>query len=267
MADLRDAWTWAPGYGVASLSPKRLQHEQQKEAQVIAQSDLILSPHEAVIDHLRQTYPGRAQAMVVLPHAVDPADLDLEARPLQDGIFRMIYAGSLYGAEEADAYIEALLRVFEALRRDDPGTLDRCQLNFFITGTGTAALEARVRQRGLAGQVRFHAPQPPRTVFGHVARADLVLAFIPSMNRDILGTKFNELYFLRRPVLHIGEPGLVSRSILERRMGDTLRVDELGTELPRIIRGERQVKANPGAEADALLLPRLTDRLLDEVLT
>src|SRR5690606_6812559 len=131
---------------------------------------------------------------------------------------------------------------------------------FRSTGTGTAALEARVRKRGLSGQVRFHAPQPPREVFRRVAQADLVLAFIPHMNRDILGTKFNELYFLRRPVLHIGEPGLVSRTILERRMGDSLRVDQLGTELPRIIKGERELKAGPGAEADALLLHRLTDR-------
>lgn len=266
IADLRDAWTWAPGYGIASLGPRRLQYEKEMESQVVAQADLLISPHEAVIDHLRRTYPGRAHAMAVLPHAVDPADFDASARPAGDGIFRMIYAGSLYGVEEADAYFAALLRAFEALRQHSPGAFGRCRLDLYITGTGTAALEAQAHARGLADHIRFHAPLPPRDVFRRVAQADLVLAFIPRMNRDILGTKFNELFYLGRPVLHIGEPGLVSRTITGRRLGASLRVEELETELPRIIRGERRVETHPDAEVEALLLPRLSDRLLREVL-
>lgn len=216
--------------------------------------------------HLQRTYGGPSSRYVVLPHAVDPDEMGVVPRVRQDAGFRMIYAGSLYGAEEADRYFEMLLQAFEALRESRPAAFATCRLDLYITGQGTGALAAKVAERGLADQVRFHPPLAPQAVFQQLSEADLVVNFIPSMNKHIMGTKFNEVFFLGCPVLHVGEPGLVSRTIEERRMGASIRVEELVVELPRIISGERKVEIDREADHSAYLLAHVTDRLINEVL-
>ena len=79
-------------------------------------------------------------------------------------------------------------------------------------------------------------------------------------------TKFNEIFHLRRPILHIGEPGVVSRTIVGRKLGDSLRVEELVTELPRIISGERTIEIDRNADHSEHLLATITDKLISEVL-
>lgn len=266
VADFRDVWTWGTDYGIGTMAPHRLLHEKNMEARVVRASDKLISPHASIVAHLRKAYGIAENRLAVIPHAIDPEDLDLTATPEKDGVFKMIYAGSLYGAQEAEHYFKVLLQAFEALRRDKPMVYANCRLDLYITGHGTAAYEERAKAQGAADVIHFHAPLPPKEIFKRVAQADLVLSFIPSMNKDILGTKFNEIFHLRRPVLHVGEPGLVSRTIVERKLGDSLRVDELVTELPRIISGERPIAIDKQADHSELLLANITDRLIEEVL-
>ena len=266
VSDFRDVWTWGTDYGLGTMGPHRLQHEKELEALVADQSDKIISPHATVIDHLRNTYGGAADRYVTIPHAIDPDDLDGLPAPSPDGVFRMIYAGSLYGAEEALRYLESLMEAFEALRRNKPETFAHCRLDLYITGHDTSAYQLLVKTRGLQERIHFHPPVPPKEIFKRVAHSDLVLTFIPPMNKDILGTKFNEIFYLRIPVLHIGEPGLVSRSIIDGKLGDSLRVEDLATELPRIISAERKIEIDPNADHSELLLANITDRLIAEVL-
>ena len=266
VADFRDVWTWGTDYGLGSMAPARLEHEKKMEALVVRTFDKLISPHATITDHLRQAYRGRQDRYVTIPHAIDPDELDASLVPTADGVFKMIYAGSLYGAQEAEHYFVMLLQAFEVLQRDRPEAYSHCRLDLYITGHGTEAYERKVKAMGMGERIRFHSPLPPKEIFKRLAQADLVLTFIPSFNKDVLGTKFNEIFHLRRPVLHIGEPGLVSRTITDRKLGDSLRVDELVTELPRIISGERRVEVDMNADHSALLLANITDRLITEVL-
>jgi len=93
-----------------------------------------------------------------------------------------------------------------------------------------------------------------------------VVIFIPRPNKDFLGTKFNEIFYLRKPVLHVGAEGRVGRTITERGLGASIRVDEVAYELPRIIRGERTIAIDPDADLSGHLLSHITDRLVREVL-
>lgn len=192
----------------------------------------------------------------------------MAATPAQvpDGMFRMIYAGSLHGAEEARHYFNTLLDAFAALRRDKPEVYAKCRSDFYITGHGTAAYERQVKGTGMEDHIRFHPPLPPKEMLERIAASDLVLAFLPENKKDILVTKFNEIFHLRRPVLHVGEPGAVSRTIVDRKLGDSLRVEELVSELPRIISGERPMVIDMAADHSELLLANVTDRLIAEVL-
>lgn len=265
VADFRDSWTWSKDYGLGSIGPERLRQERLKEAHVLHVFDKLISPHATVIEHLRQTYHGQDTRYAVIPHAIDPDDLYAASPKEDDGRFKMIYAGSLYGAQEAQAYFDALLRAFLMLREKHARVFALCRLDLYITGQGTESYQDQVRDLGLEENIIFQDRLPPKEIIKRIAQADLVLAFIPSMNKDVLGTKFNEVFMLRRPILHVGEPGLVGRTIVDRKLGDSISVKELVEELPRIITGERKIDVDINADHREFMLATITDRLIRDV--
>lgn len=266
IADFRDPWSWGHFYGHGSLGAAREQHERALEASVAAAYHTLISPSPAIVEHLQKAYGAKAGQIMQVPHAIDPDEIGGPVPVQDDGRLRMVYAGSLYGAAEADAYFEALLEGFQRTRELYPEAFGRCVLDLYITGHGTERLADKVRAAGLQGHIRFHAPLPPKALFPIVAQAHLVLIFIPSMNKDFMGTKFNEIFWLRRPVVHIGEEGGVSTHITRHRLGISLRVAELPDALPRLISGAQHVAVDPGYDLSAHLLDAVTERLEKEVL-
>lgn len=266
VADFRDPWTWGHYYGQKLLSPSKQVQEREQEVLVAGTFNRLISPAPDIIRHLKETYGGDPRRYVIIPHAIDPDEMGEPAPPRNDGIFRMIYAGSLYGADEADSYFEEVMKAFENLRMQDPAVFARSVFDLYITGHGTQVYKDRVKMRGLDAQIRFHAPLSARDIFPKIAAADLVIIFIPSPNKDFLGTKFNEIFFLRRPVLHVGIEGRVGRTITERRLGASIRVEEVAHELPRMIRRERVIDIDPNVDLSEHMLSKITDRLIAEVL-
>lgn len=266
LCDLRDPWTWHDGYGQGSLSTSDQAYERHLEREMMENADRVTSPHPSVIDHLRKNYPEQAAKCSVLGHAIDPDELGQPLPPRNDGDVRLIYAGSLYGAQEAEAYFEQLMRAFEKVRDQRPDRWPYLRLDLYITGHGTDAYREKLKSRGLDGHIRMHKPLPAREVFKRIAEADGVLIFIPSFNKDLLGTKFTEIFWLRRPVIHVGEPGAVSEAILSRRLGISIPVDRLVEELPALLCGERTIRIDPGVDLSEHLLGPITEKLVNELL-
>lgn len=266
VADLRDPWTWGTESGYSTLSPERMHVEKERESLVARTYDKLIAPASSITDHLRSTYGGAVERYITIPHVIDPDDLHSAPSRKEDGMFRMIYAGSLYSGRDAERYFKVLLEAFEALRAKHPTAFANCRFDLYITGHGTRKYEQLVKDHSLEKQILFHGPLPPKEILGRIAGSDLVLAFLPENKRDIMVTKFNEIFYLRRPLLHIGEPGLVSRTITERKLGASLRVEELVAELPRIISGERSIAIDRTADHSEHLLSTVTDRLISEVL-
>lgn len=264
--DFRDEWTWTHHYGFTYISPTRQEVERNFEAQVIGAADQVITPHQYILDHLRSSYPNKLRNECLLPHTIDPASFPPLADAPSDGIFRMAYAGSLYHRGEADQYMKALFAAFMSLRAQAPEKFAKTHFDLFVTGGQTEDYVRQCRALGLSEQIRFHKPASSAVVLGVLAKADLNPVFIPDDKKDLLVTKFHELFMLRRPILHIGTPGLVSRTLIERRLGASVRVDELATELPRIIMGQRQIEVDLEADHSEYLLSKVTDRLLSEVL-
>ncbi len=266
LCDLRDPWTWHDGYGHGSLSAVDQAHERALEREMMENADHVTSPHPSVVDHLRPAYPALAAKCSVLGHAIDPDELGEPLPPRNDGEVRLIYAGSLYGAQEAEAYFEQLMRAFEHVRDQRPDRWLHVRLDLYITGHGTDAYEEKLKSRGLDGHIRMHKPLPAREVFKRIAEADAVLIFIPSFNKDLLGTKFTEIFYLRRPVIHVGEPGAVSEAILSRKLGVSIPVDRLEEELPAILCGQRTIGIDPDVDLSEHLLRSITQRLVTDLL-
>ncbi len=266
VADIRDPWTWGNSYGFQAISKERLEHERRNEALVAKVYDKLIAPSASVVEHLREAHQGEPGRYAVIPHVIDPDETELPQQRTSDGIFRIIYAGSLYDRTETDLYFTELLKAFQRLEREHPENFRNCRLDLYITGHGTTEYEQAVQDHGLQEVIHFHPPAPPKVILEQIAGADLVLAFISSDKKDIMVTKLNEIFYLRRPVLHIGEPGLVSRTIVEGKLGASLRVEELEAELPRIIVGERQLEVDQRVDHSHHLLAHITDRLVRDVL-
>ncbi len=266
VCDLRDPWTWHDGYGHGSLSAEDQAYEAELELEMMREADRITSPHPSVIDHLREHYPGHATKCSVLGHAIDPDELGTPQPPRNDGQFRMIYAGSLYGAQEADAYFEELMRAFETLRSSNPVAWEHTYLDLYITGHGMDRYQDLLRSRSLNEHIRIHAPLPAVEVFAKIAQCDAVLIFIPSFNKDLLGTKFTEIFHLRRPVIHVGAQGAVSEAISSRRLGVSIPVAKLAEDLPRIMSGERVIGIDVNVDLSAHMLDHITADFVRELL-
>ena len=266
VGDIRDPWTWGNSYGFQTIGATRRARERRNEARVVEVFDKITAPSGAILDHLQATYREPPLKYAMLPHVIDRDEIGQPRQRSPDGSFRIIYAGSLYDRAEADLYFIELMKAFQRLRQDYPEKFHKCRLDLYLTGYGTTDYIQAVNDQGLQDTIHFHDPVPPKVILDQIANADLVLAFISSEKKDIMVTKLNEIFYLHRPLLHIGAPGLVSRSVLERRLGGSLQVDELATELPRIIAGERKLELDPNADLSEFLLERVTDKLLKTVL-
>lgn len=263
--DFRDEWTWGRHYGLTTLSPRRQEFERQLEARAIQHADQVISPSRTILDHLSSTYGAMIRAATWIPHPIDPDDLPGESAETRDGGFRMAYAGSLYDQAAALRYFEAVVEAFARLKKQDPRRFAETRFDLYITGHGTDPLERMVREHGLAGHIRFHAPEAPKAILRKLAGADLLPLFLPPEKKDIMVTKLHEWFALGRPVLHIGEPGLVGETIRGQELGATIRLEELATELPRIISGERKINVASRLDLDELMLSRVVDHLAAEV--
>lgn len=267
VADFRDEWTWKGHYGLGAMKGNRANEEQRKEALVMAVADKLISPHGPILKHLREQYGGNPERFVQVAHVIDPDDFPSTPLRVPADHFRMIYAGALYGEKETTAFFMALAEAMRKAMEASPENVGRFCYDLYITGgRDLGPYRELMAREGLSEQVHFHAPLAPREMMGELGKADLMLNFHPRERKDVLATKFNETFYSGLPILLVGDPGLASRTIEQRGMGASLRVEELATELPRILARERVIEVDRNADHSAYLLPAVTDRLIKEVL-
>jgi hypothetical protein len=264
--DLRDPWTWHMEYGHSALSSRKMDQERAFERRVMMESDHIIVPSLSMYEHLRSNYPERTERFVHLPHMIDTEELGDPEPNDRTECTRLIYAGTLYGTAEAGPYFEQLLSALDRLKENSPDVYARTRLDLYITGKESEVHQRFVEHSTHRNTIHFHAPVTAREISERIAASDAVLIFIPSYNKDFLGTKFNETFYMRRPVIHVGEPGAVGRYIVEHRLGTSMVVNDLPARLPDIITGATRMEIDASFDLSEQTLDHITDRLVKEVL-
>lgn len=262
VSDLRDAWTNTVDYGLNSVRDKRKEFERAAEDRVMELSDKVIFPHPMVINHVLQRNDIDQEKFIRVRHAVDPDDIGIRTDETVSPVFKTIYAGSMYGADEAKVYFDEVITAYMEIKRRGI----RARLDLYITEHNTIPYEKLVRENRLDGYIFFHDPIPATEVFRKMHHADMVQLFIPTANRDLMGTKFTEIFHLRKPLLHVGPEGYVSEFITNNRLGLSLRVKELASVLPDIVEGKRGIEINQFFDLEEHGLSHITDQLLTEVL-
>ncbi len=266
VADFRDPWTWGDLYGRSSMSAEQRTAEDRLEAEVIAGYDAVVTPSPYILDHLRKAYPGQATKITLLEHVIDADELAVGAKLPPDGTFRIAYAGSIYNEVGFKEYFREVLRAFVAVQKADPERWRNIQFGLMITGHGTAELEQMVKDAGQQDRIGFHAPLPTSELALVITKSDLVLAYMPPEKRDFVSTKFNEIAYLRTPILHVGEPGGLSQHIVSNGLGDTMRVEDVAAQLPSVLLGDRVVVNEGRNTTEAHMLSVVAQKLLTQVL-
>jgi glycosyltransferase involved in cell wall biosynthesis len=266
IADMRDPWTWGEVYGRSSLSTARKVREDELEAEVMAGYDRVTTPSPYVLSHLQKAHPTQADKMLLLEHVIDPDELGDPVKPAPDGMFRMIYAGSIYNASGFASYLTELIGAFRSVEQERPERWRQLVLDLYITGHGVKDLQRMVMAGGQGDRIRFHDPLPGNRLFPIIKRADLVLAYMPPEKRDLVSTKFNEIAYLGTPVLHIGEAGGLSEHINAQGLGASMRVEDVSAQLPFVLKGEQQVQHLGRYHGQDQLLSKVAEKLVNDVL-
>jgi len=262
VSDLRDAWTNTVDYGLDVVRDKRKKYEADMEEKVMLTSDKVIFPHPMVIDHILKRDDMNQKKFIRLRHAIDPDDIGVKSTEPTSPTFKTMYAGSMYGGQEAQSYFEEVIKAYKEIKQRKL----RARLDLYITEHNTIPYEDIVREERLDGFIFFHDPIPAKEVFRRMHHAHLVQLFIPRANRDLMGTKFTEIFHLRKPLLHVGPAGYVSQYITEHNLGLSLRVDQLSTQLPDIVAGKTQITINQSFDLSEHSLSNITDQLVDSVL-
>ncbi|QQR85768.1 MAG: glycosyltransferase [Flavobacteriales bacterium] len=262
VADFRDPWTWGEVYGRSNMSAAQREAENKLEREVMAGYDGITTPSPFILHHLRTTYPQHAAKFSLLPHVIDPDELGPAAPTLEDGRFRMIYAGSVYNEPGFTAYFAEVLQAFQHVEHEVPERWRASSFDLFITGHDTTRWKRMAQEAGQSERIRFQQPLPAQQLFPLIQRADLVLAYMPPEKRDFVSTKFNELAWLGTPVLHIGEPGGLSEHITGKGLGRTVAVDGVADLLQRIIVGHEKVDSARTYRAEEHMLAAVCDQFI-----
>lgn len=262
VSDLRDAWTNTVDYGLQTVRDNRRNYETALEDKVMAVSDKVIYPHPMVIDHVLQRLDMKDDKFIRVRHAVDPDDIGIPSDEILSPVFKTIYAGSMYGGKQAKLYFDQVIKSYSEIKR----RRIRARLDLYITEHNTIPYEQLVREHQLDGYIFFHDPIPAKDVFRKMHHADMVQLFIPYANRDLMGTKFTEIFHLRKPLLHVGPEGYVSKFISTNKLGLSLRVEELAVKLPDIVEGTFKIDLNHEFDLGEHQLAHITDQLLTDVL-
>jgi glycosyltransferase involved in cell wall biosynthesis len=270
VADFRDPWI-----GNSFARPLGAPHRRLRaglERWIVSGADRSVFATERMRDRYASRYPTLADRFAVIPNGYDLADL-APARvaaaaeaSVDDGLFHLVYAGSLYGADE----LALLLDGVEALRRRRPELGNRLRVELIgWLNADNQDLAAR-RLPGLEPLVRHLDFMPRSEALARVARADaglLLMADAPGRDQ-VVGSKLYEYIGLDKPVLAVAPPGEARSTLEGLDWGVLADPDPEGVAdgLERIMAIGRQERiADPDRRYERRTLTAKLAALLDEV--
>lgn len=174
VADFRDPWAeyvhdpqWRGPWG------RRLTY--LAEAAVMRRAARVVSVNDAMTrrfqDRYRRLPPGR---FVTIPNGFDSEDLPSASEYRPGPMFRLLYAGSLYGARSPDMLLAGFHRFLDAT----PGSRQRVRLEF----AGRAGSHAGTLARAAAdGPVEYLGCLSHGDALRRMARADVNVVLLPNV--------------------------------------------------------------------------------------
>ena len=188
------------------------------EAAVVRNASFVVSVNDRMTrrfaDRYRRQRPGK---FVTIPNGFDPFDFERLSADDDDSLFRIVYAGSLYGKRSPAKILEA----FRRFLRETPGARDHAEFSFLgRPGPYLADLTAPENE----GLVRYLGALPHSEALAATASAGLNVILLPDMpgGEGDTTTKIYECLGSGRPILAAVPEKGAAASDLGRFEGVTL---------------------------------------------
>ena len=210
ICDLRDPWTWGSGYGMTLINKPRLKNEESFQNKVFEVSDLITVPVKPMHDFLVSNYIDHKLKIKILPHAYDINDfkkINFKKRKVNEK-FKIIYGGTMY---------TNLDKPFRMLYQTVLDNIDNFfEIEFF---TNDIKYLNKSELEKISSKLKVKKKLPTRDFMLKLYSADVFLLLFPDDVKDFISTKFYEIIYLRKPIIYIGNHGLVSEFIVSNNLG------------------------------------------------
>jgi len=213
VVDLRDPWVEGGNYGISSLSKKKYEQENQKEAFVMTQADFVTSPNQGILNRLMLKYPQLQKSKFkLIPHGYDEdyvlVKKNEEAKPVK----KMVYIGTIY--TETEEHLSLLNKILIQ-------AAGQLTISFYTSTSDLNILGLRPAIE--KGYVVFYEPVSEKELFKKLVMYDMVLLFVRNnYGQDFISTKFYELAKARLPMLGIGGKGKAMDFIIDNKLGITV---------------------------------------------
>ena len=219
LADYRDPYLTAKNYGMPSLTPTQMAHEEAKQAFIFEHADGISSPYQGLTELTLSQAKGRKPQAKVIPHAFDPQSLPPLRPQVEQGPFTLIYGGACYMGSEK--YLRGFASAMQTLKEQRPDLHHRLQVKIFSDDKSKfddlfeGNDRVRIMENIGAG------------LFEEINMASASIILLADHNKDFQTTKFWEFASRRKPIAYIGPEGKTANFLASEKLGVSVMTGEL----------------------------------------
>jgi hypothetical protein len=260
VTDYRDPWTDNKSYhGFAELDSYRLKVEEQYEAKVLEQSDLVLNVHLENLEALKLKIKNDSKFVHIL-NGFDKDDYSgLKPSSRNNSGIRFIYSGSFY--PNLIYLFQPFLNGLKKLKEVSPGIYTNLQFDFY----GNMDHKAKeVLLKSGVDVVKFHGAISKTQVLNEISASDYSMMFTAPDYAFGFNTKFYDYLYLRKPIIYFGHAGKVSEYLLKNNIGEEFIPEKLEEKWFNYLSGLNKKAKSYNTELDIseFELTHLTDKLI-----
>jgi glycosyltransferase involved in cell wall biosynthesis len=218
IADFRDPWI---GNAFARpLGPLHRALQREIERRIVERAARVILATSGVRDDYARRYPFAAERFIHIPNGYDLTELRAAAAPppsTGSAEFRLVFAGSLYGEQELELFLDGLGLLLER----QPELRERLRVDFIGWFSQHNERIAARRLPTLAPVVRHLGFRPKSETIARELEADaglILLADGPSRGA-VVAAKTYEYLGLDLPILAVAPPGALRDMLAELEWG------------------------------------------------
>ncbi|MCP4179637.1 MAG: glycosyltransferase family 4 protein, partial [bacterium] len=250
ISDFRDTWFKGKPYGFEAMSQKRINEEKSKQINILKFSDSITVPSVQMKSDLQNEFPSQKDKIIHLPHGYDVDEFESKTTESNKNSLnkkiKVIFGGAIYdNLEEHFCNLQKFIDHYKS----------KVSFEFYTDDVKKIPVALR-------NNINIHKPLPTALFFKKVKAGDFYLALREDQHKNYISTKFYEIIFLRKPIIFVGEKGLISNLIESNRLGISTTPKELFLKLEKIVKAPKSINYNYNFPVNNYSYTKITEKLL-----
>jgi glycosyltransferase involved in cell wall biosynthesis len=236
VVDMRDPWSLMERVPEVIANPMFLRVARRYEARVVAHAGLIVANTEPARMALAALYPKAQSRMITVMNGYDDEPLP---PPVRDGVFRVIYAGTLYLDRDPSLLFRSAARVVKELHL----TADQFRIVFIGRADVSYSMGDLAEREGLGAQFVQMEPTCPRHELWQWLAHATVLVNLPQDSHKAIPSKVFEYMRFNAWLLALAEEGSATEIALRNTGADIVRPDDVDAITSTLLKRYREFAA------------------------